>query len=114
MIKNVAVRQWILKMDEMAECKGRLREIALSPDPLSAVDHIDQMIQAEEISKQVGYEQRIQMLNEFKQLAQTDQSVENFGQIVRKAKDALFKTTGRKVVQKAIPRLGRRKSMSKK
>jgi hypothetical protein len=44
-----------MMMSEMKNCKARLKEIALRPDPLSAVEHIDQMIQAEETERQPGY-----------------------------------------------------------
>ncbi|XP_062574275.1 uncharacterized protein LOC134236111 [Saccostrea cucullata] len=83
-------------MDDMATCKNGLKEIALRPDPLSTVEHIDQMIQTEEINKKMGYERRIKMLNKFKQLAQTDQTVESLRQTFLKVKDDIFKTTGNK------------------
>lgn len=39
-------------MTKMNRCKSRLKEIALRPDPLSTVEHLDQMIQAEEMERQ--------------------------------------------------------------
>lgn len=52
-------------MNDMNDCKTRLKEIALRPDPLTAVEHIDLMIQSEEIDKQPGFLKRVQMLKIF-------------------------------------------------
>ena len=65
-------------MNEMNHCKTRLKEIALRPDPLSAVEHIDLMIQSEQSEKQPGYFNRIQMLEEMKRVALVDKDVEMF------------------------------------
>lgn len=67
-----------LKMAQMKRCKARLEEIALRPDPLSAVEHIEMLIQAEYNEMQPGYLQRVQMLEEFKQLALVDTQIETF------------------------------------
>lgn len=53
-------------MNEMKVCKTRLKEIELRPDPLSAVEHIDLMIQSEEMDKQPGFLNRVQMLKHLK------------------------------------------------
>lgn len=58
-----------LQTIKMNRCKNRLKEIALRPDPLSTVEHIELMIKAEKMEGQPGYEQRIEMLNEFKRMA---------------------------------------------
>lgn len=47
------------RMTRMNRCKTRLKEIALRPDPMSTVEHLDLMIQAEEHEKQPGYIKRI-------------------------------------------------------
>lgn len=52
----------------------------LRPDPLSAIEHIDLMIQSEETEKQSGYLNRIKMLQEIKRMALVDKDVESFGQ----------------------------------
>lgn len=70
-------------MNQMNQCKTRLKEIALRPDPLSAIEHIDLMIQSEEIEKQPGFFNRIKMLKDIKTLALVDQDVENLGQNIR-------------------------------
>lgn len=66
-------------MTKMNRCKSRLKEIALRPDPLSTVEHLDQMIQAEEMERQQGYQRRIEMLHEFRHMAEIDKDFENFG-----------------------------------
>lgn len=66
-------------MTKMNRCKSRLKEIALRPDPLSTVEHLDQMIQAEEMERQQGYQRRIEMLYEFRHMAEIDKDFENFG-----------------------------------
>lgn len=53
-------------MNEMNACKTRLKEIALRPDPLTAVEHIDLMIQSEETEKQPGFLKRVQILKEIR------------------------------------------------
>lgn len=78
-----------LRMVKMNRCKNRLEEIALRPDPLSTVEHIELMIQAEEMEGQPGYEQRIVMLNEFKHMAQVDKDFENFGEHFQSAKEEM-------------------------
>lgn len=82
LFKNVEL--WMVKLDR---CKNRLAEIALRPDSLSTVEHIELMIQAEEMEGQPGYEQRIAMLNEFKHMAQVDKDFENFGEYFQSANE---------------------------
>lgn len=75
-----------LKMIEMNECKSRLYEIALRPDPLSATDHIDLMIEAEKLEKKPGYEKRIKMLHKFRESALVDEQFENFDEHLQSTK----------------------------
>lgn len=70
----------------MNQCKNRLEEIALRPDPLSTVEHIELMIEAEKMEGQPGYKQRIEMLNEFKRMAHVDEEVNTFDASYRSAK----------------------------
>lgn len=67
------------RMTRMNRCKTRLKEIALRPDPLSTVEHLDLMIQAENHEKQPGYKKRIDMLYEFRHMAAVDKDFEHFG-----------------------------------
>lgn len=75
-----------LKMIEMQECKSRLHKIALRPDPLSATDHIDLMIEAEKMEKHPGYDKRIQILYNFREKALIDKQFENFDEHLQSAK----------------------------
>lgn len=75
-----------LKMIKMKECKSRLKIIALRPDPLSATEHIDLMIEAEKREKQPGYEKRINMLNDFKEKALIDENFKRFNEHLESAK----------------------------
>ncbi|XP_078317759.1 uncharacterized protein LOC144620557 [Crassostrea virginica] len=70
-----AIRDLVNKMND---CKTRLKEIALRPDPLSVVEHIELMIQSEEVEKQPGYLNRIRMLDEMKRVALVPEDVQMF------------------------------------
>lgn len=100
---------WI--MNEMNRCKTRLKEIALRPDPLSAVEHIELMIQSEESEKRSGYQKRIGMLMEMKRMALVDKDVESFGQNIKATHENIQSVTG-KSFQRNVP--GRRVRVVKK
>lgn len=87
-------------MNEMNRCKTRLKEIALRPDPLSAIEHIDLMIQSEETEKQPGYLNRVKMLTEIRRMALVDQDVESFGQNFQLTRDHIESITG-----KSLPKI---------
>lgn len=74
---------------KMNQCKNRLEEIALRPDPLSTVEHIELMIEAEKMEGQPGYERRIEMLNEFKRMAHVDEEVNTLGASYMSAKEEM-------------------------
>lgn len=82
-------------MNEMNDCKTRLNEIALRPDPLTAVEHIDLMIQSEEMEKQPGFLNRVQMLKEMKKMALVDPDVSSLGQNIRVTRKAIKPMTGK-------------------
>lgn len=84
LFKNVEL--WMVKL---IRCKNRLDEIALRPDSPSTVQHIELMIQAEEMEVQPGYEQRIAMLNEFKHMAQIYKDFEKFDEYFQSAKEEM-------------------------
>lgn len=65
-------------MTRMNICKTRLREIALRPDPLSSVEHLELMIQSEQHEKQAGYIRRIEMLCEFRDMAKIETQLKDF------------------------------------
>lgn len=77
------------RMGEMKRCKSRLEIIALRPDPLSTVEHLDLMIQAEEMEKHPGFEQRIKMLNEFRHTALIEKDVDNFDEGFQSTKEKM-------------------------
>lgn len=60
-------------MIKMKESKEKLNKIAINPDPLTNADYLDQMIKAEkfEIHRE-GAKERIEMLEEYKQMALLD------------------------------------------
>lgn len=71
----VGVEERITKMNR---CKKRLKEIALRPDYLSTVDHLDLLIQAEKHEKQPGYKRRIEILYEFRDMAEVEKDCAHF------------------------------------
>uniref|UniRef100_A0AAV2KJ24 Fibronectin type-III domain-containing protein n=1 Tax=Knipowitschia caucasica TaxID=637954 RepID=A0AAV2KJ24_KNICA len=57
-------------VQEATTAINRLGEIALRPNPLSAPDYIDMMIESEKNQKKVGWKQRVKGLEEQKQKAE--------------------------------------------
>lgn len=67
----------------------------MRPDPLTTVEHIDLMIQSEEIDKQPGFLKRVQMLKEIKKMALVDQDVNSLGQNIRVTREDIKSVTGK-------------------
>lgn len=63
-------------MADMKRSKIRLNEIALRPDPLSTVEHIDLLILAENNDKKQGFQKRIEKLYEYRKHALVDDEVQ--------------------------------------
>lgn len=82
-------------MNEMNACKTRLKEIALRPDPLTAVEHIDLMIQSEETENQPGFLKRVQMLKEIRKTGLVDQDVNSLGHNIRVTRENIRSLTGK-------------------
>lgn len=82
-------------MSDMNACKTRLKEIALRPDPLTAVEHIDLMIQSEELEKQTGFLDRVRMLKEMRKTALLDQDVKNLKQNIHVIRKNIMSATGK-------------------
>lgn len=82
-------------INEMSRCITRLKEIELRPDPLSAVEHIDLMIQSEQEEKQPGHLNRVKMLMEFRKMALVDQEVEDFSMNIQEARENIMTITGK-------------------
>lgn len=83
----------MIMMNDMNNCKTRLKEIALRPDPLSTVEHIDLMIQTEEMDKQPGYFDRVKTLKKMKKMALVGKNVEEFGETVKSVKENVMALT---------------------
>lgn len=83
------------RINEMNRCKTRLKEIALKPDPLSAVEHLDLMIHSEKSEKQPGYFNRIKMLEEMKRMALVDKDIERLGQHMKNTKENMLTAMGK-------------------
>lgn len=81
--------------EKMNQCESRLKEIALRPDPFTAVENIELMIEAEEKDKQPGFTQRIRILHEFKLMALIDKQIQNFDQNLRFTKDDVTSAVGK-------------------
>ncbi|XP_053391493.1 uncharacterized protein LOC128554263 [Mercenaria mercenaria] len=69
-------------METVRRSNERLSAIALSPNPLSMVDHIELMIKSEDLEKKPGYPQRIQMLEKMKQRALTTSRAQKLTQAI--------------------------------
>lgn len=82
-------------MNEMNCCKKRLKEIALRPNPLSAVEHIDLMIQSEQEEKQPDHLNRVKMLKEFRKMTLVDQDVKDFSKNIQEARENIMTITGK-------------------
>lgn len=78
-----------LRMVEIKSRKTRLQEIELRPDPLFTVQWLEQIIETEKIEIQPGYQRRIQMLNEFKNMANIDEDFEKLGQYLKSSKQEM-------------------------
>lgn len=74
-------------MEEMKRCKSRLKEIALRPDPLTVVEHINALIKTEETERQPGYKERIGILHEFKSMGLVDKEFQDFEQNLKLTKN---------------------------
>lgn len=70
-------------LDEMNRCKTKLSEIALRPDPLSTVEHLDLMISAETSEKEPGYLDRIKALENMKQTISVDKDAFKINEYVK-------------------------------
>lgn len=76
-------------MADMKRSKIRLNEIALRPDPLSTVEHIDLLILAENNDKKQGFQKRIEKLNEYRKHALVDEEVKKFSVNLQSANDKM-------------------------
>ncbi|KAK2822861.1 hypothetical protein Q5P01_022926 [Channa striata] len=63
-------------MNRSANCLNRLQEIALKPNPLSAPEYIDMLIEGEKHEAKSGWKQRVQALIKMKEKAETMDKVD--------------------------------------
>lgn len=92
---NAVVEGISCMVSTMNRCKTRLKEIALRPDPLSTVEHIDLMILSEEREKQPGYFNRIKMLQEMKKMSLIDVEFDTLSKHLQDAKQSTISLMGR-------------------
>lgn len=52
-------------MEQVNDCNNTLKSIALRPNPLTMVEHIDLMIEAEKMEKKDGFQERIKVLQNY-------------------------------------------------
>ncbi|XP_061186853.1 uncharacterized protein LOC133194976 [Saccostrea echinata] len=89
-------------MKRMKDIKNKLQEIVLRPDPLSAVDHIDLMIRAEEMEKKYGFERRIEVLKKFKEFACTEDKFDELRASMQSFKDDINKVGEKKIIHRKV------------
>lgn len=82
-------------MEDIKQCKTRLSEIALRPDPLTVEQHIELMIEAEETQGQPGFKRRIRILKEFKRTGLIDEQIQDFDQNLKLIGDDFTSATGK-------------------
>ena len=68
----------LLMMEEVKESNEILGKIALRPNPLSMVEHLDLMIKGEKQEKMPGFQERIEELKMFRQRAEIRKDVDRF------------------------------------
>lgn len=73
------IEEEIMKlMEKINKCNNILKEIALRPDPLSVVEHIDLLIESEKLEKRPGFQSRIASLQNCRKRATIDKDIDRF------------------------------------
>ena len=80
-------------MMDVKECNEILQRIALRPNPLSMVEHLDLMIEAEKMEKKSGFQERIKTLHGFRKRAEIGKDVDRFHREVSSAREQHYGTT---------------------
>ena len=65
-------------MEQVNDCTNTLKVIALRPNPLTMVEHIDLMVEAEKMEKKEGFQDRINILHEYRKKATIGTTVSMF------------------------------------
>lgn len=77
------------KLEEMRQCKMKLKQIALRDDPLSEIDYINLLINAEKKEGQPGFKDRILMLEEIKSRNRVEDDIAVLRQTFTSTKDCI-------------------------
>ena len=75
------------KMQIIAVCNNKLKEIALNPNPLSTAEYIDLLIQAEKREKKPGFQKRVDSLEKCKKRVEIHKTVEGVRERIKSARD---------------------------
>ena len=70
-------------MAQVNECNNILKTIALRPNPLTMVEHIDLMIQGEKLEKKNGFQDRIKVLHEYRKKAEIHKDLAKFKEEIK-------------------------------
>lgn len=62
-------------MEQVNDCNNILKTIALRPNPLTMVEHIDIMIESEKMEKKDGFQNRIKVLQSYRKKAEIHKDV---------------------------------------
>lgn len=98
-LESMSQKIWEM-LEDSNKCKSKLKEIALRPDPLSTVEHIEMWISSEESEKQPGYLERIKSLQKMRDIALVEQNVEKFGKDAHATLTAIESARGQKDANK--------------
>lgn len=77
----------IAMLDEMCQCKIKLAEIALRPNPITSTQHVEQLIRAEETEARPGWQNRVMQLKNILQRWEAVNEVDSGGNPVQKILD---------------------------
>ncbi|KAK3083967.1 hypothetical protein FSP39_006073 [Pinctada imbricata] len=72
------------KMEIIAQCNNKLKEIALNPNPLSTAEYIQLMIESEKREKKSGFQQRIQALEKCRKRVEIDKTVDGVRERIKR------------------------------
>ncbi|KAK3085021.1 hypothetical protein FSP39_023016 [Pinctada imbricata] len=72
------------KMEIIAQCNNKLKEIALNPNPLSTAEYIQLMIESEKREKKSGFQQRIHALEKCRKRVEIDKTVDGVRERIKR------------------------------
>lgn len=77
------------RVREIKRRKSRLEIIALRSDPLLTVEYLDLTIQEDDMERHLGFEQRIKILNEYRQISVFEKYIDNFNEEFQLTKEQM-------------------------